>query len=97
MILDGLGKHFGYIDESKNPDIDDIMTNYITPGHAKLFAQWNTDSNVVSTNFLINYIYRPGSDFFLVFNQIYDTGNDNVRLEDATVVAKMTKRLKIAD
>ena len=45
---------------------------------AKLFAQWNSDDEVISTNFLLNYIYRPGSDFYLVFNQIYDSdGTDN--------------------
>ena len=58
---------------------------------AKLFAQWNADTNVVSTNFLINYIYRPGSDFYFVFNQTYDTnGTTKSRLLDSTVVAKMT-------
>ena len=58
---------------------------------AKLFAQWNADTDVVSTNFLINYIYRPGSDFYFVFNQTYDTnGTTKSRLLDSTVVAKMT-------
>ena len=58
---------------------------------AKLFAQWNADTNIVSTNFLINYIYRPGSDFYFVFNQTYDTnGTTTSRLLDSTVVAKMT-------
>ena len=58
---------------------------------AKLFAQWNTDTNVVFANFLINYIYRPGSDFYFVFNQTYDTdGTTKSTLLDSTVVAKMT-------
>ena len=58
---------------------------------AKLFAQWNADTNVMSTNFLINYIYRPGSDFYFVFNQTYDTnGTTASRLLDSTVVAKVT-------
>ena len=47
--------------------------SFTTGLFAKLFAQWNADTNVVSTNFLINYIYRPGSDFYFVFNQTYDT------------------------
>ena len=58
---------------------------------AKLFAQWNADTNVVFANFLINYIYRPGSDFYFVFNQTYDTdGTTKSTLLDSTVVAKMT-------
>lgn len=65
--------------------------SFTTSLFAKLFAQWNADTNVVSTNFLINYIYRPGSDFYFVFNQTYDTnGTTKSRLLDSTVVAKMT-------
>ena len=65
--------------------------SFSTKLFAKLFAQWNTDDNVVSTNFLINYIYRPGSDFYFVFNQTYRTDKTTKgRLLDSTVVAKMT-------
>ena len=65
--------------------------SFTTGLFAKLFAQWNADTNVVSTNFLINYIYRPGSDFYFVFNQTYDTnGTTRSRLLDSTVVGKVT-------
>ena len=65
--------------------------SFTTGLFAKLFAQWNADTNVVSTNFLINYIYHPGSDFYFVFNQTYDTnGTTRSRLLDSMVVAKMT-------
>ena len=68
-----------------------IDYSFSTELFAKLFAQWNADSNVVSTNFLINYIYRPGSDFYFVFNQTYDTnGTTKSRLLDSAVVAKVT-------
>ena len=68
-----------------------IDYSFTTGLFAKLFAQWNADSNVVSTNFLINYIYRPGSDFYFVFNQTYDTnGTTKSRLLDSTVVGKVT-------
>ncbi|MCZ6677136.1 MAG: hypothetical protein O7E52_07775 [Candidatus Poribacteria bacterium] len=64
--------------------------SFSTTLFAKVFAQWSSDNNVISTNFLLNYIYRPGSDFFLVFNQIYDTNGAKTDLLDSTVVAKMT-------
>ena len=64
--------------------------SFSTTLFAKIFAQWDNDDNVIATNFLLNYIYRPGSDFYLVFNQIYDTGGTNTALEESTVVAKMT-------
>ena len=67
-----------------------IVYSFTTTLFAKLFAQWNSDDEVISTNFLLNYIYRPGSDFYLVFNQIYDSDGTKTALEESTVVAKMT-------
>ena len=67
-----------------------IVYSFTTTLFAKLFAQWNSDDEVVSTNFLLNYIYRPGSDFYLVFNQIYNSDGTETALEESTVVAKMT-------
>jgi hypothetical protein len=57
---------------------------------AKLFAQWNSDSEVVAINFLLNFIYMPGSDFFLAFNQTYDYSGVTTELVDSAVVAKVT-------
>jgi ribosomal protein S18 acetylase RimI-like enzyme len=39
LILEGLGEHFGFIDETLNPDVDDIITHYIAPGHVFLVVQ----------------------------------------------------------
>jgi ribosomal protein S18 acetylase RimI-like enzyme len=39
LILDGLGEHFGAIDETRNPDLDDIVAHYIAPGHTFLIAE----------------------------------------------------------
>ena len=64
--------------------------SFSTTLFAKIFAQWNSDDDIIATNFLLNYIYRPGSDFYLVFNQIYDTGGTKTALDESTVVAKMT-------
>jgi ribosomal protein S18 acetylase RimI-like enzyme len=39
LILTGLGEHFGYIDETRNPDIDDIQAYYVRAGHTFLVAE----------------------------------------------------------
>ena len=57
---------------------------------AKIFTQWNSDSDEVFMNFLISYEYQPGSNFYLVFNQNFDIDNDEVELMDSTVVGKIT-------
>ena len=37
------------------------------------FLQWNSAQELVGGNFLFNYRYLPGSDLFLVYNQVWDT------------------------
>ena len=65
--------------------------SFSTTLFAKVYVQWNTETDLVSTNFLINYIYRPGSDFYIVVNQTYDTEKTTKSvLQSSTVVAKMT-------
>ncbi len=51
LILEGLGEHFGYIDQSLNPDLDDIQTNYLMAGH--LFVVAEKDTNLVGAGALI--------------------------------------------
>ena len=67
-----------------------VVYSFSTRFFAKLFAQWNSADDVVSTNFLLNYIYRPGSDFYFVFNQVYDEDNGTIGLAESTLVGKMT-------
>jgi hypothetical protein len=67
-----------------------VSYSFSTTLFTKLFTQWSTDRDVLSANFLVNYIYRPGSDFYLVFDQNYDTRDGGLKLLGWTVVGKMT-------
>ena len=67
-----------------------ISYSFSTTLFTKLFTQWSTDRDVLSANFLVNYIYRPGSDFYLVFDQSYDTRDGGFELLGWTVVGKLT-------
>ena len=51
LILAGLGEHFGCLDESRNPDLDDIMASYVARGHVFLVAEINAE--MVGTGALI--------------------------------------------
>lgn len=51
LILEGLSEHFGFIDETLNPDIDDIVAHYIARGHVFLVVQIEND--LVGTGALI--------------------------------------------
>ena len=55
----------------------------------KLYTQWNDSAERASANFLLNYIYRPGSDFYLVYDQAWDT-SDGLKAHDWTVLSKFT-------
>lgn len=55
----------------------------------KAFLQWNAFEHRIVSNVLLNFIHRPGSDFYLVFNDIYDTQR-TIRVSNRTVVAKVT-------
>jgi GNAT superfamily N-acetyltransferase len=39
LILGGLGEHFGFVDETLNPDLDDILAHYIARGHTFVVAE----------------------------------------------------------
>lgn len=42
LILGGLGEHFGFIDQTRNPDLDDIWAHYVAQGHLFIVAQQAT-------------------------------------------------------
>ncbi len=67
-----------------------VSYSFSTTLFTKLFTQWSTDRDVLSANFLVNYIYRPGSDIYFVFDQSYDTRDGGVKLLGWTVLGKMT-------
>ena len=67
-----------------------ISYSFTTDLFAKLFAQWNDEGEIVSTNFLLHYIYRPGSDFYLVYTESWDTSEGKVRTDSRTILAKVT-------
>ncbi len=50
-----------------------VIYSLTTDFFFKLFAQWNNDKELVSTNFLVNYRFRPGSNLFFVFDQAFGT------------------------
>ena len=64
--------------------------SFSTTLFTKLFTQWSTDTDIISANFLVNYIYRPGSDFYLVLNQTYDTRDGGIDPLDWSVLGKIT-------
>ncbi|MBF6590090.1 MAG: GNAT family N-acetyltransferase [Ktedonobacterales bacterium] len=59
LILAGLGEHFGFVDEHRNPDVDDIAAHYLTPGHVVVVAEW--EGTLIGTGALRIASAREGS------------------------------------
>jgi ribosomal protein S18 acetylase RimI-like enzyme len=51
LVLAGLADHFGTIDETMNPDLDDIATHYLAPGHRLVLAE--RDGTLVGAGALV--------------------------------------------
>lgn len=51
LILNGLGEHFGFIDETLNPDLNDISASYLAHGHLFLVAE--QEQTLVGTGALL--------------------------------------------
>jgi len=50
LVLSGLGDHFGAVDETMNPDLDDIAASYLRTGGRVIVAE--VDGEIVGTGTL---------------------------------------------
>ena len=57
LILEGLGEHFGRIDPTLNPDLDNINASYVQTGH--LFVVVESAGQIIGTGALI---HEEGND-----------------------------------
>lgn len=69
LILAGLGEHFGWIDETRNPDLDDIAANYVDRGSTFLVAE--IDGKLVGTAALVTERKDTGRIVRMSVSQMY--------------------------
>jgi ribosomal protein S18 acetylase RimI-like enzyme len=58
LVLAGLGDHFGVIDQTKNPDLDDIVGTYVGHGHLVVVAE--SDGEIVGAGTLVEETFQIG-------------------------------------
>jgi len=51
----------------------------------KLFLQWNDDEGLIRSNFLLRYTYQPGSDLYIVYNELWRASE----VEQRSIVGKI--------
>lgn len=52
------------------------------------FLQWNSDDEEFSANLLLNYIYKLGSDFYLVYNELWEKGS-GIKIKERIFLIKI--------
>jgi hypothetical protein len=72
-----------------------INYNFSNSWLTSTVIQYNNADNFLGFNFRLNYIFRPGDDFFLIYNAGYTgedavTGNPERQHDDRTLQAKFT-------
>ncbi len=74
----------GRLDMAVNPDL-----------FGSVFGQWNNDDKEMLFNFRMNWIPTPGTNFFFVVNQGFETGNGNWKATNTTILTKLVWRFVI--
>ena len=72
-----------------------LIYAFSTEAYIKAYIQYNSDRLRFddrvkwNVNILFRYIFRPGSDFYIVYNQEQLVGNNNDELTNRTLMAKV--------
>jgi len=67
-----------------------IVYSFTPKMFIKPYLQWNSDSNRFIANILFNYIFRPGSDLFFVYNEEVEKGGGDIKPINRTFIVKFT-------
>jgi len=71
----------GRVNFAVNPDL-----------FGSLFGQWNNEEREILLNFRVNWIPKPGTNFYFVVNQLVDTNNPGWKVKNTTIQAKLIWR-----
>jgi hypothetical protein len=71
----------GRLSMAVNPDL-----------YGSVFGQWNNDNNEVLLNFRVNWIPTPGTNFYFVVNQGFDTSHKGWKATNLAILTKLVWR-----
>jgi len=66
-----------------------IIYSFTPDLFAKAFLQWNDDEELFITNFLIRWIYKPGADVYLIYNETRKLGAEGY-IQDRALMFKVS-------
>jgi len=73
---------------SSPPKIDGRLIYSFSPNlYAKAYVQWNDSEKRFRTNFLVRWIYKPGANVYVIYNETRELGPAGF-LQDRAVMVK---------
>lgn len=100
--------HFSYEMNYERNDVDLLEGDFVTHlvgtrlnyslsnrFFTSAFLQWNSDAELASVNLRLNYIYKLGSDLFIVYNENRHTAGLGPGVIDRSFIVKFTYLLRL--
>ena len=87
MCVDPAVARCGFTDHTVNTRIN---YNFNNQWLTSTIVQFGNGDHFLGFNFRLNYIFRPGDDFFLIYNEGRRVGGPLEGQKDRTVQAKLT-------
>jgi hypothetical protein len=66
-----------------------IIYSFTPDLYAKAFLQWNDDEGLFISNFLIRWIYKPGANIYLIYNETRKLGAEGY-IQDRALMLKIS-------
>jgi hypothetical protein len=67
-----------------------IIYSFTPKFFIKPYIQWNSDEKILSTNFLLNFIHKPGSDLYFVYNEELERIENRFVSKNKVILLKIT-------
>jgi len=67
-----------------------IVYSFTPKFFIKPYIQWNSDEQRLNTNFLLNFIHKPGSDLYFVYNEELERINNRFVSKNRAILLKIT-------
>jgi uncharacterized protein DUF5916/cellulose/xylan binding protein with CBM9 domain len=67
-----------------------IVYSFTPKFFIKPFIQWNSDEQKLNTNFLLNFIHKPGSDIYFVYNEEFEKNKNRLVSKNRAILLKIT-------
>ncbi len=66
-----------------------IIYSFTPDIYAKAYLQWNDDEELFITNFLVRWIYKPGANIYLIYNESRKLGAEGY-IQDRALMLKIS-------